>query len=58
MSQEDAVRFLHEQGLPTGVIHRRLVDVFGDEAIGHAHDPATRLDDSRGVKGQTSELFY
>jgi hypothetical protein len=33
MSQEGAVRFLHDQGLPAAVIHQRLVDLVGDKAI-------------------------
>jgi hypothetical protein len=36
MSQEDEVRFLHEQGLPAGAIHQCLVDLFGDKAIGYS----------------------
>jgi hypothetical protein len=33
MTQEDVVRFPHDQGLPAGAIHQRLVDLFGDKVI-------------------------
>jgi hypothetical protein len=33
ISQEDAVRFLHDQGVPAGGIHLCLVDLFWDKAI-------------------------
>jgi hypothetical protein len=33
MSQEDAVSFLHDQGLPAGAIHEHLVDLLRDKAI-------------------------
>jgi hypothetical protein len=36
MSQEDAVIFLHDQGLPAGAIHQRVVDLFGNAAIGYS----------------------
>jgi hypothetical protein len=33
--QEDAVRFLQDQGLPADTIHQRLVDLFGVTARGY-----------------------
>jgi hypothetical protein len=41
MSQQDAVRFFHDQGLPANVIHQHLVDVFGDMALAHSMVPRT-----------------
>jgi hypothetical protein len=36
MSQQDAVRFLHDEGLPTNVIHQDLVQVFGEKAMAYS----------------------
>jgi translation initiation factor 2B subunit (eIF-2B alpha/beta/delta family) len=33
ISPEDAVRFLHSQGLQAGAIYQRLVDLFEDNAM-------------------------
>jgi hypothetical protein len=36
MSQADAVRFLHENGLPADIIHDHLVEVFGPLAMAYS----------------------
>jgi hypothetical protein len=36
MSQEDAVRFLYDQGLPAGGIRQCMVDLFSYKAIGYS----------------------
>jgi hypothetical protein len=55
MSQEDAVRFVLDQGPPAG----RSVQRQGDRVLdGHAHDLVTEMDNPRDAEGQTSELSY
>jgi hypothetical protein len=41
MSQQDAVRFLHDEGLLVDAIHQHLVQVFGQK--GMAYSPVTRM---------------
>jgi hypothetical protein len=36
MSQRDAVRFLHDEGLPADAIHQHLVEMFGEKAMAYS----------------------
>jgi hypothetical protein len=59
MSQADAVRFLHGNGLPADVIHQHLVDVFGPMAMamGYSTVTCTIREMSRTTPEATQEIL-
>jgi hypothetical protein len=57
MSQADAVRFLHGNGLPADVVHHHLVDVFGPMAMAYSTVTRTMREMSWTTPEATQEIL-